>query len=121
VSVTVLWAVGDTCPWCSQPLYAARRQPKPDGVPGKTLALLHAESPTNLVGPRRREAMNRAQSDPRKESDSKHLAAVARSLQSADEAAEHEDYADAPVWLQAVAAAGQAVVTGLDGHETGSP
>ncbi len=51
VSVTVLWAVGDTCPCCSQPLYAARPRRKPDGVSRKTLALLHAESPANLVGP----------------------------------------------------------------------
>jgi hypothetical protein len=51
VSVTVLWAIGDTCPCCSQPLSAARRRPKPDGVPGKTLALLHAERPANLAGP----------------------------------------------------------------------
>ena len=51
VSVTVLWAIGDTCPRCSQPLYAARRRPNPDRVPGKTRALLHAEWPANLAGP----------------------------------------------------------------------
>ena len=51
---------------------------------------------------RRREAMSRTQPDSRKESDPKHLAAVTRSLQSADEAAEHEDHADALGWLHAV-------------------
>jgi hypothetical protein len=50
VYVTVLWAIGDICPCCSQPLYA-RRRPNPDAVPGQTLALLHAEWPANLAGP----------------------------------------------------------------------
>jgi hypothetical protein len=40
------------------------------------------------------------------ESESKHLAAVARSLEWADEAAERGNYRDALGWLQAVEAAG---------------
>lgn len=44
VPVTVLWAVGDTCPRCSQPLHAARRRPSPAGVLGKTLAMLQTDS-----------------------------------------------------------------------------
>lgn len=51
VPVTVLWAVGDTCPCCSQPLYAARRRPNLDGVLGKAIALVHTESPANPVVP----------------------------------------------------------------------
>jgi len=53
VPVTVLWAVGDTCPRCSEPLYAARRRTKPEGMLGKTLALPQAELPPNVVGPGR--------------------------------------------------------------------
>jgi hypothetical protein len=44
VPVAVLWAVGESCPQCSQPLYAACRRPTPDGLLGKTIALLHDES-----------------------------------------------------------------------------
>ncbi len=52
VAVEVLWAVGETCPHCSQPLYAARRRPNPPGVLGRTIAVLHAESPARIVRPR---------------------------------------------------------------------
>jgi len=58
--------------------------------------------------------MSTAQPHSRKESDSKHLAAVARSLQWADEAAEREDYADALGWLQAVEAAGDELPHGYE-------
>ena len=58
--------------------------------------------------------MNRAQPDSRKESDPKHLAAVTRSPQSADEAAEHEDHADALGWLHAVEAAGDELPHGYE-------
>jgi hypothetical protein len=51
VPITVLWAVGDTCPCCSQPLQAARRRPKPEAMVGKALGLPDAESPANLVDP----------------------------------------------------------------------
>jgi hypothetical protein len=51
VSVTVLWAIGDTCPRCSQPLHAARRRANPAGVLGRTIALLHAESSARIVRP----------------------------------------------------------------------
>ncbi len=44
VPVTVLWAVGDTCPRCSQPLHAARRRPSPAGVLGKAVAVLQTDS-----------------------------------------------------------------------------
>ena len=42
-----------------------------------------------------------------KDSDARHLAAVARSLRWADDAAERRDYHDALGWLQAVEAAGE--------------
>jgi len=51
VSVTVLWAIGDTCPGCSQALYAARRRANPAGVLGRTIALLHAEALARTVRP----------------------------------------------------------------------
>jgi hypothetical protein len=51
VPVEVLWAIGDICPRCSRPLYAARRRPNPAGVLGRTIALLHAESPARIVRP----------------------------------------------------------------------
>lgn len=44
VPVTVLWAVGESCPRCSRPLYAAYRRPTPDVALAKAIALLHAES-----------------------------------------------------------------------------
>ena len=50
--------------------------------------------------------MSTVQPDSREERDSKHLAAVARRLQWADEPAEHEGYADPVSWLHAVEAAG---------------
>ena len=42
VLLAVLWAVGECCPQCSQRLYAARRRPNRDGVPGRATALLDA-------------------------------------------------------------------------------
>jgi hypothetical protein len=51
--------------------------------------------------------MSGAPRDSYKDSDSRHLAAVARSLRWADEAAERGEYRDALGWLQAVEAAGE--------------
>jgi len=42
-----------------------------------------------------------------KDSEARHVPAVARSLRWADEAAERRDYRDALGWLQAVEAAGE--------------
>jgi hypothetical protein len=47
VSLTMLWATGDTCPTCSRPLRTARPRPEPAGVLGRTLALVRAETRTN--------------------------------------------------------------------------
>lgn len=44
VPLTVLWAVGESCPRCSQPLYAANRRPTPDDFWARRIALLHAEA-----------------------------------------------------------------------------
>ena len=105
VPLNVLWAVGETCPRCSQPLHAARRKPGPDGLLGKTIALPRADPDRESRSSRDREAIT-AHADPHSSSDAKHLAAVASSLQWADEAAAREDYADALGWLQAVEATG---------------
>ena len=56
--------------------------------------------------------MSTARPDSHNETDSKHLVAVTRSLQWADQAAEREDYADALAWLQAVEAAGNELPDG---------
>ena len=47
--LTVLWAVGEVCPRCSQRVNAARRRSKPAGVAGQALALLTAESRPSQV------------------------------------------------------------------------
>jgi hypothetical protein len=39
------------CPRCSQPLYVARRRPRPAGVLGETIALLHLGASAEVVGP----------------------------------------------------------------------
>ena len=44
--------------------------------------------------------------------DARHLAAVTRSLQWADEAAEHGDHADAIAWLRALEAIGDELSAG---------
>jgi hypothetical protein len=49
VAIEVLWAVGETCPHCSQPLHTARRRPEPAGVLGATIALLHPDPPAKIV------------------------------------------------------------------------
>lgn len=49
--LTVLWAIGDTCPRCSEPMYTARQRPAPDGVLGKAIALLHTQTPVNSARP----------------------------------------------------------------------
>jgi hypothetical protein len=51
VPVTVLWAVGEACPRCSQPLYVARRRPRPAGVLGETIALRHLGASAEVVRP----------------------------------------------------------------------
>jgi hypothetical protein len=43
VPVSLLWAVGEICPRCSQSLNAVPRRSTTDGLVGK-IALLHAES-----------------------------------------------------------------------------
>jgi hypothetical protein len=48
VAIEVLWAVGETCPLCSQPLHAARRRPEPAGVLGATIALLPPDPPARI-------------------------------------------------------------------------
>lgn len=51
VPLSVLWAVGDTCPRCNKPLHSARERAGPDGLLGKTLATLHADSRAKIAPP----------------------------------------------------------------------
>lgn len=51
VPLTVLWAVGHTCPSCNRPLRVARRRAGPDEAPGDTLAKPHADSRAKLERP----------------------------------------------------------------------
>jgi hypothetical protein len=107
VPVTVLWSVGGRCPGCSQPLEAARRGPSaPDGVLGKTSGLLRVESAGKFNSTRDLDA-NVEHADGHTAGDTKHLAAVARSLRSADAAAGREDYGIALGWLRTVEATGE--------------
>ena len=54
VPVSVLWAVGETCPRCSQPMNSARRLPRSDAVVAKTIDLLRAQAPGGPLPPEAR-------------------------------------------------------------------